>query len=542
MSCKEYEAYPQVPKKYLEIPKKLNMAYYACDRWVEEGRGDSVAIYLEDQKITWAELQIAVNQFGNALKKLGVQKGDRFIIRLHNTPEYYAIVLGGLKIGAVPIPTSSLFRAKELEHLINNSGSLAAVSTAKLVGPIEEVKDKCETLKHIIVIGEAKKDQIPFESIMKGASPELNITETRKDDPAFMLYTSGTTGLPKGIAHAHRWLIATGDPIAKMMMALTPNDICFSPQEISFMYPFGCNFFYPFYCGAAVVLYPGRFDPEKVFKYIERYKATVFVAVPTIYRRMLAVKEAEKKYNLSSIKRCISSGETISPETYEEWKRRFGCEIFDGLGQTEIHIFCCELPGMKVKPGSMGKPFPGFIVKVLNDKGKECPPEKTGHVAIREDNPGLFYEYRGMPKRWAETHRAGWYYTGDLAYVDEDGYFWYVSRSDDLIKSRAYLIGPKEVEDVILEKPAVLEAAVIGAPDPIMGQRVKAFVILRPGYEPSKDRAEEIRLHVRNTIAPYKAPKEIEFIDQLPKTATGKILRRELRRIEKERYRREKVK
>jgi len=526
----------KIPEPYLQAPEKMNMAWYACDRWVEEGRGEKIAIYFADRKITWGELQALVNKFGNGLKKLGISKGSTIMFRLENTPEYYAGVLAGMKLGAVPIPTSTMLREREIEYIINNSKIPVAISAPELMEPIENVRGKVKTLKHIVVFGEAKGDQIAFNDLIKGASDELKCAETSRNDPAYTLYTSGTTGVPKGVAHAHRWIIGTGDTIGKITMGLTPDDISFHPQEISFMFPFGNGFFYPFYCGAATVIYKGRIVSEKALEYIQKYRPTVFSTVPSMYRLLLAIKDAEKKYDLASLKRCLSAGETLPSETYEEWKRRFGIEIYDAIGQTEIHFFVSEMPGMKIKPGSMGKPFPKTVVKVVDDDGKECPPGTVGNLVIKDDTLGLFYDYVNMAEKWKETHRGGWYWTGDLARVDEEGYFWYVSRADDMIKSRGYLIGPKEVEDTLLEHPAVLEAGVVGTPDPMLGTRVKAFLTLRPRHKASKELAEELREHAKSRIAPYKIPKDIEFVEFLPKTATGKILRRELRRLEKERY------
>lgn len=295
------------------------------------------------------------------------------------------------------------------------------------------------------------------------------------------------------------------------------------------MYSWGCAFLFPLYAGCSSVLYPGRFDVDRALAAVQNYRATVFVAVPTIFRMVIARPDAEKQYDLSSLRMGVSGGEPLPADTYQEARRRFGIEIYDSIGQSENHLFLGERPGLPVKPGSMGKPFPGHVVTVLDEEGKEAPPGVPGHLVIRNDDPGLTLGYRHMAERWADLNRDVWFYTGDLAYRDEEGYYWYVSRSDDLIKSRAYLISPKEVEEAILEHPAALEAGVVGAPDALLGQKVKAYVTLKPGSQPSSELAEAIIEKVKTVIAPYKAPKEIEFVTDLPKTATGKILRRELR-------------
>jgi acyl-coenzyme A synthetase/AMP-(fatty) acid ligase len=276
-------------------------------------------------------------------------------------------------------------------------------------------------------------------------------------------------------------------------------------------------------------MYSGRFDAETTLEFIQRYRVSVFSAVPTIYRMLLAIEDAEKRYDLSSVRLGNSAGEPLPQDTFEEVKRRFGFEIMDGLGQTESHIFLSNYPGQPVKPGSMGKALPGHVVAVLNESGEECPDGEVGELCLSTDDPGLTVGYRGMPERWNEVIKGGWYYCKDFAYRDEDGYFWYVSRSDDIIVTRAYLVSPKEVEAAIMDHPSVLEAGVVGLPDPTIGQKVKAFVALKPGIEGSAELEEELKEMLKNNIAPYKAPREIEFVNELPKTATGKIMRRVLR-------------
>jgi len=519
----------------ISVPEKMNMAWYTCDRWVEEGKGDRAALLFDDRKISWKELQAEVNRIGNGLMEIGVGKGNRVLLRTPNTPTLYASIIACMKIGAVPIPSSTLFRVKELEYILNNSRAVAAIADSEVVEPLDEARATIKTLKHLIVIGEPKKDQVSFENLVKNKSTELKCAEMSKNDEAFMLYTSGTTGPPKGIVHAHRWLMWTGDPIGKLEMHLKPGDVTLSVSEIAWMYPFGCNCMYPLYLGATVGVHKGRFDPERAFSHIEKYRATHYIANPTIYKRMLLIEDAEKKYDYSSLKMGLSSGETLPPDVFNSWRERFGCEIYDSIGQTEIHIFCCTRPGI-VKMSSMGKPFPGVPpTTVVDDEGGECPKGAIGYLAISAKHPGLALRYEGREKEWAERFKAGWYLTGDLAYVDEEGFFFFASRSDDMIKSRGYLVGPKEIEDTLQGHKAVLEAAVIGAPDPTLGQKVKAFVVLRPGFQPSEELAKGIREMVLKTIAPFKAPKEIEFVESLPKTVTEKILRRDLRKLEVER-------
>jgi len=391
------------------------------------------------------------------------------------------------------------------------------------------VRSRAPALQHLILTGAADGGALSWDRLMGSASPELIPEATRSDELAFIIYTSGTTGDPKGVEHAHRWVPGTGDAVIRAMTRLRRDDICHQPQDWSFMYPLGSSFFHPLFIGATVVINEGRFDAEAALATIERRGVTVFAAVPTIYRLMLAVPNAESRFRLGTLRLGISAGEALPKDTFDGWRERFGVTIYDGIGQTENHIFVGNQAGMAIKPGSMGKPLPGYEIAILDDEGNPQKPGTPGHLVIRGGHPGLALGYRKDAARWAEVNRDGWYYTKDIAYADDDGYYWYVARSDDLIKSRAYLISPKEVESAIMEHPAVLEAAVVGIPDAGQTHRIKAFASLKAGFEPSEALALEIRNHVRGVIAPYKAPHEIEFIAELPKTANGKILRRELR-------------
>ncbi len=520
----------------LQIPEKLNMARLIVDYWSEHGRGQDVAIYFKDQQITYRDLKDMTDRFANALHRLGLSKGDTYLIRTPNQPEYMVAFLGGQKIGAVPIPTSTMLREYELEHIINHSEAVAVITTSSYTGAIENIRPKCETLKHVIVIGDTQSDQLSYADLMQADVGSLPFVETLKDDPAYYLYTSGTTGAPKGVVHGHRFIIGAGDPIGKFTMGLEKGDICGGPTALTWMYALGHNFLFALRWGVATAIYADeRFDSARAYEFIQKNKITIFAGTPTIYRMMLAVKNAEEKYDTSSLKYCLSSGEPLLAETWREWMRRFGVKIIDSMGQTEAHEFCTTQTQLKVKIGSMGKPLPGIEVAIVSDKGERLPPGEMGHLAIRRDHPGLFTEYFKMPKQMAEVSLPNnWYDTKDLAYMDEDGYFWYGSRSDDIMTCHGYRISPADVETALQEHEAVLESGVAGVMHPEMGEKVKAWVVLHEGFEATPDLAKELQDHVKATIAPYKYPREIEFLKELPKTSSGKILRRELRRWEKE--------
>jgi benzoate-CoA ligase family protein len=527
-------ARPSGVRPYLEIPDQLNLASYVVDRHVEEGRGARVAVWAGANAYTFADLRALTNRFANALRALGVGHGDHVMLRLGTSLDTLIAILGTIKAGAIVLPTSFLFRDHEVEKILLNSEAVVAVSTPELLAPIEAVSARTPMLRHIILTGAGAtgvdgRRTLSWERLMAEASPEFAFARTHREQPAFVIYTSGTTGDPKGVQQAHRWLIGAGDPYNREVVRMSADDVCYQPQDWSFIYPLGSGCLYPLMEGAAIVVPQGRFTPEAAFETIERHRVTIFAAVPTIYRMMLALPDAERRYHLDSLRVCVSAGEALPADTFNEFRRRFGVTIYDGIGQTETHIFIGNRIGMEIRPGSMGKPLRGYEAAILDDDGREQQRGQPGHLVFRNDHPGLTLGYRKAPARWAAVNRDGWYYTQDIAYADADGYFWYVSRSDDLIKSRAYLISPKEVESALLEHPAVLEAAVVGIPDSQIGARVQGFVALREGHAASEALAEEIREYVRSVIAPYKVPQRIEFLAELPKTPNGKILRRILR-------------
>jgi len=482
-------------RQYLEIPPRLNLGEWVVDRHVREGRGDLPAVQASDRIYSYADVRRLSNRVANALGGLGIGRGDRVLLRLGTNLDCMLAFLGALKLGAVPIPTSLMLRAHEIGAILKNSEAVAAIVTPQAV----EAVDAAATphLRHVLLGGEGVRaagrstaeasgemghggdPARSLRALMERASEEATPAATGPNDPAFMVYTSGTTGEPKGVLHGHRWIIGTGDPITGPMTRLAPGDVCFQPQDWSFIYALGCNFLYPFHAGAAIVLPGPRFDPADTVRTIERHRVTVFCAVPTIYRMLLTAPEAARE-RLASLRMGVSAGEPLPADTFNEWRERLGVTIYDGIGQSESHIFLANQVGKPIKPGSLGSPLPGYRVAILDDDGAPRPPGEPGHLVIGNDHPGLTLGYYRDPKRWAAVNRAGWYYTKDFASVDEDGYYWYVSRSDDLIKSRGYLISPKEVESALMEHPAVLEAGVVGVPDPMIGQKVCAYVTLKP--------------------------------------------------------------
>ncbi|MBM3200325.1 acyl-CoA synthetase [Candidatus Woesearchaeota archaeon] len=529
--------YKTASKKFKwDIPEEFNMAWNLIEDNIGKGKKDDVALYWENsdgdtKKFTYEELRLASNKFANALKKTGVQKGDRILFRTPNIPEFMISFLGCVKTGVVPIPSSTLYKSAEVEYRINDSGAKAVLTTADHAEVLEKVN--CESLENVIVVGGAKGGQLEYEKLVSDASSEFDFTPTKAEETSFMMYTSGTTGHPKAAVHAHRWSIGN-DPNAKFWAAYKPKDLVSHSGELNWIFTLANNFVCPFRAGVPVFLYQEkvRFNPEKWLQLIEKYKITNYAATPTIYRMLLTVQDAEKRFNLKSLEHCISAGEALPQDTFKEWKKRFKTKIFDGIGQTEVMVFVSNMDGMKINPGSCGRPQPGHKVAIINEKGEELPPNTPGSLALDRNDPGLMKEYWQKPEKTAEVFQGKWYVTGDTLEIDEKGYLWFKGRGDDLIKASGYRISPFEVESALASHPAVLESAAVQSPDELRGNVVKAFIILKENYAPSEELIKQIQDHVKEIAAPYMYPRKVEFVKELPKTQSGKIKRKELREAE----------
>jgi acyl-coenzyme A synthetase/AMP-(fatty) acid ligase len=520
-----------------DIPNEYNIGYDVVDKHSKTDKKNKIALYWENaegetDKFTFLEMKHLTNRFGNALKNLGFKKGDRFLIRLPNLPEFQISFLGGTKIGAVPIPSSVMFRAHEIEYRINDSNSKAVITTQKYVEEVNKIKDKCPTLKNIIIVDDAYGDQLSYDELMKNSSQNLENEPTKKDDMAFFCYTSGTTGEPKGAVHLHRW-VPGNDPSLLFWQQGEENDIIAHTGDLNWIFPLGNGFLYPWRWGISTFVYDGKFDAKHWFELLEKYEVTNLASVPTAYRIFVTVKNAEKNYDLSNLKHCISAGEPLNPEVIKKWKRMFDLEIYDGIGMTEVMVYLSNIQGMKVKPGSCGRPQPGKICGIIDHDGKVQPIGEPGVLAIKKTDPGLFKEYWNKPEKTIDSFKNDWFLTGDVLYQDEEGYFWFSGRDDDLIMASGYRISPFEVESAVISHLEVLEAAVVASPDEIRGVIVKAFVVLHDKKKASERLVKDIQKHCKKVAAPYKYPREIEFVEDLPKTQSGKIKRKELREIEK---------
>jgi len=521
-----------------DIPKKYNIGVDVIDKHTTSKNKNKVALYWENAagetaRYTFWDLKNLTNKFGNVLKKLGIKKEDRFLIRLPNIPAFQISFLGGVKIGAVPIPSSVMFREHEIEYRINDSSAKAVITTPKFVKEVHAVKKNCKTLEHIIVVGDTQDEELSYDQIMKESSVHLDIEPTKSTDIAFFCYTSGTTGNPKGAVHLHRW-VPGNDPSILFWQNALETDIVAHTGDLNWIYPLGNGFLYTWRWGISTLVYDGKFDPVHWFELMEKYRVTNLASVPTAYRMFLTVKDAEKTYDLSSLRHCISAGEPLNPEVIKEWKRRFGLDAHDGIGMTEIMVYVSNMRDMKIKLGSCGKPQPGHICALVDDNGKPVPVGESGTLAVKKTDPGLFREYWNKPDKTKESFNDDWFLSGDVLYQDEDGYYWFSGRNDDLIKASGYRISPFEVESAIISHPDVLECAVVASPDPMRGTIIKSYVVLRDRTKASEKMVKDIQEHTKKVAAPYKYPREIEFVTELPKTQSGKIKRKDLRELEKQ--------
>jgi benzoate-CoA ligase family protein len=510
------------------IPQYYNVTTKLIDEMVEKGLGDKVAVYYKDKTYTYAEMQRMINRVGNALKILGVHMEERVMLVMYDSPEAMACFYGAIKIGAIPMPINYMYTMDDYRYLLNNSRARTLIADSDFIETIEGFRDKFLYLENTIIVGEKTRAyHISFHDIVERCSDKLDVAYTTFEDAAFWNYTSGSTGVPKAAVHLQHDVFSCIDNYAKAVLGLTHEDVLFSASKFFFAYGLGNSFFYPLALGASVVLLPDRPRPETIFSTITKYRPTVFFGVPTLYASMLEVEDKEKKYDFSSLRICTSAGEALPTEIFNEWKERFGLDILDGIGSTELlHIFISNRPG-DVKPGSSGKVVPGYQARIVDDKGEDVPDGEVGTLLVHGESTALYY-YRHSEK--TKTSMLGeWFNTGDKYRRDAEGYYYYRGRGDDMLKVGGIWVSPIEVEDALVSHPAVLEAAVVAKKDEHSLVKPKAFVVLKKGNKPSEKLAADIQAFVKKSIAPYKYPRWLEFVKDLPKTTTGKIQRYKLR-------------
>jgi len=524
-----------------EVPKYYNFGFDVVDKWAED-RTKLALISIDrtgkhDRYHTFYDLSMASNKFANFLLKIGVKKGDRVLVILQSIPEWYISLIGMFKLGVIAMPGTVLLTSKDIEYRINRSEACMLVTDMDHADIVESIRTKCPTLKHIMLIDGKRAGWYNYDEEMSESSDflsEKDACETLSADPMLIYFTSGTTGHPKMVLHTHSYPLGH-EVTAKFAQALTDKDLHWTTSETGWAKAAWGKLFGQMIVGAAIIQWetPGRFDADGLLRAMKKYGVTTFCAPPTVYRMLIQMDLS--KYNLK-LRHCMSAGEPLNPEVIRVWKKAFGLDIYDFYGQTETVCVLSNFPFMPIKYGSVGKPTPGHDVRIVDDNGKEVGINEEGNIAIYVNKnirpPGLFKEYWKDKDIMKKVFRGNYYYTGDRGYKDEDGYFWFVGRDDDVIKSSGYRIGPFEVESALIEHPAVAECAVVGAEDPkgVRGIVVKAVVVLAKGFKPSDALTRELQEHVKKTTAPYKYPRIIEYVDELPKTISGKILRRELRK------------
>jgi acetyl-CoA synthetase len=516
---------------------KINMAYNAIDRHAKGKRKDKIALIFDDgqghvEKFTFGQLGALTSKFANVLKKLGIKRQERVFFFLQRSPELYAGFLGAIKYGAIASPMFPAFGPDAIRDRLLDSGAVALVTDSDLKSRVYEVKNLLPELKHMIIVGkDAAAGELSWEKEMAEASDTFDATPMDPEEFSYMLYTSGTTGKPKGVVHAHKDIVQI-HLSTNWVLDVHDEDVYWCTADLGWVTGVVYGVIGPWSNGVTQVGLGGRFDPERWFKTIQDYKISVWYTAPTAVRMLMAKgDDIPKKYDLSSLRANYSVGEPLNPEGV-----RWAMEVFDSKPfhdtwwQTETgSILITNFPEMPIKPGSMGKPLPGVEAAIVDENGEVLPQGEEGALVLRPGWPAMMRQIWNNPAKYNEYFKNGWYYTGDTAQIDKDGYFWYVGRADDVIKTAGERVGPFEVESALIEHEAITEAGVIGKPDELRGNIIKAFIVLAPGYVDSPELKEEIQKFVKKKLAGHAFPREIEVVKNLPKTRSGKIMRRLLR-------------
>jgi acetyl-CoA synthetase/medium-chain acyl-CoA synthetase len=527
--------YEEYKRFSLRVPEQFSFPLDIFDKW-----DNGIAIFWTDgekeRKISFKEMKILSSKGAAVFKKIGINRGDKVLVMLPNIPEWWEVMLALMRLNAIPIPATTLLTSRDIGYRLSSTDIKAVVSTDEDAEKVEDAVNSYSAIASstsplLIIIGKRKGwyDYIRERDIAEVFAGE----RVSSEEPALLYFTSGTTGPPKMVLHTQ-----SSYPLAHMLtgtywLDLRPGDIHWNLSDTGWAKAAWSSFFGPWHRGATVFSFykKGKFDALLTAEIMHRYPVTTFCGPPTAYRMM--VKEIPaKKFIFPSLRHFAAAGEPLNKQVIEVWKERTGRYIYDGYGQTETVNVLANFRCLPVKPGSMGVPVPGFTVNVVDEKGNPLPPHNAGEIAIRispKRPVGLFKEYLGNPAATEGTIQGEWYMTGDMAYKDESGYFWFIGRTDDIMISSGYRIGPFEIENILIEHPAVKESAVVASPDEIRGEVVKAFIVLTEGYMSSDALSDDLKNFVKKQTAPYKYPRKIEFVDELPKTISGKIKRKELK-------------
>ncbi len=519
---------------------KLNIAYECLDRHLKTGRRDKIAMLWEGKNgetetYTFEQMVRGANKAANGLRSLGVEKGDRVFVFLERVPECYFAVFGTLKLGAVIGPLFSAFGPEAVKDRLENSEAKVLVTSPELWARTRDIRKDLPNLRHVVLVTRRHEagpedDVALWDDVVGPQSEEFETVATDPEDFAVMHYTSGTTGKPKGAAHVHMAIIGHY-ATAKYVLDIHDEDVYWCTADPGWVTGTSYGMFGPWSNGATSLVYEGGFGASAWYSLIQKYKVTVWYSAPTAIRMLMkAGDRAAEKHDLSSLRYICSVGEPLNPEAVVWSQRVLGLPFHDNWWQTETGcILIANYPVEEIRPGSMGRPFPGIEPAIIDDEGNVAPPGHEGNLAVRPGWPSMFRIYWKNKEMYDSRFRNGWYITGDRARMDADGYFWFVGRADDVINTAGHLVGPFEVESVLIEHPAVAEAGVIGKPDPVAMEVVKAFVALKDGFEPSDKLRRELIHYSRERLGSAVAPREIEFLPGLPKTRSGKIMRRLLK-------------
>jgi len=532
--------YEEVYRSFkLEVPEYFNWARDEFDRWCENPH--KLALWVvndfgSETKLTFRQLAKLSRKLANVFKANNILPGDRIIVILGKRSAFWVAMLASLRSGVVISPGSTQLTAKDIQSRFVASGATAIIAEEEIADKVDAVAMNCPTLKTKILVGR-RAGWLSFDDELEKAPEEYEAVNTRADDNALLYFTSGAAGLPKMTIHTHASYGIGHLVTGKFWLDLTENDLHWNLTDTGWAKAAWSSFFGPWNCGASVFVHDsaGKFDGRRTLAILSKYPITTLCGPPTAYR--VLVQENLQSYSFNTLRHCVAAGEPLNPEVIKVWKEATGTTIYDGYGQTETVLLVANFPANFVKVGSMGKPSPGFKVAIVDRDGNEVEPGRAGDIAVRvkpERPVGIFKEYYNEPERTAATLRGDWYITGDRGVCDKDGYITFVSRADDAILSSAHRIEPFEVESALIEHPAVAETAVVASPDSLRGEIVKAFIIVATGYEGSEVLTKELQDFVKKMTAPYKCPREIEYVDSLPKTISGKIRRTELREMEKQ--------
>ena len=512
----------------MPLPETFNAADYFIDRHLAEGRGGKVAIECGDERVTYEQVAERVSRFGAALRHLGIHPEQRCALMLLDSPAFAYSFFGAIKVGVVPVPINTMWRARDYQYALTDSAARVLVISRALLGEFEAIdRARLPRLEHVIVVGERCDGYLDFDSVLADAPVACATEPTHRDAMAFWLYSSGSTGSPKGCVHLQHDMVVCAESYAQAVLGMRESDRCFSAAKLFFAYGLGNALYMPFSVGATAILLPDPPTAARVYDVIERYRPTLFFSVPTNFAMLLAHQPGPREFDLSSVRHAVSAGESLPEPLFRRFKQRFGVEILDAIGSTEVlHMFIANRPGA-VRPGSSGQIVPGYEARIVDDEDRPVPAGEMGNLLIRGDSTCAFYwNQHDKSKR---TIQGDWIRTGDKYTEDADGYYWYAGRVDDMLKPGGIFVSPVEIESALIDHDAVLECAVVGRDDVDGLSKPFAYVVLQQGAVGSPELAAALQQFVRGRLPDYKRPRGIEFVAELPKTATGKLQRYKLR-------------